>query len=301
MKYKYTSTTFQRFWTFNGQPYAYILPALLVFFLITFLPVMLSLILSFYDFTGYDSNMFKEFVGFSNFKILFNDKYFWISFKNTLFFVGASISIQVLIALFVAIIIFFGKFKYSTFTRSIIFFPAILAPVAVSLAWKKIFQQEGLLNRILGIDFAWLANIHLAIWIVIFVSIWQWFGYNMIIFYAGLQSVDRSILEAADMDGASWWGKMFKIVIPLLVPVIILNVILNLIGSFRVFDIVFVLTRGGPVHQSEVLTTIMFYYSFASVGPNQMGVGSSIAFIMFAIMIVFGIIRIKLLRRGYTQ
>ena len=301
MKNKYTDTIFQRFWNYNGQPYAYLLPALLIFFFITLLPVMLSLILSFYNFTGYDTNMFKEFVGFDNFKILFNDKYFWISFKNTLLFVGTSISIQVLIALLVAVTIFFGKFKYSTFIRSIIFFPAILAPVAISLAWKKIFQQEGLLNQILGIDFAWLANIHLAIWIVIFVSIWQWFGYNMIIFYAGLQSVDKNILEAADMDGASWWGKMFKIVVPLLVPVIILNVILNLIGSFRVFDIVFVLTRGGPVHQSEVFTTIMFYYSFASVGPNKMGVGSVIAFIMFAIMIIFGIIRIRLLRKGETQ
>lgn len=298
MKKKYTGITFQRFWNVYSQPYAYLLPALFIFIFITFLPVMLSLILSFYHFTGYDTNIFKEFVGFDNFKILFNDKYFWISFKNTLLFVGASISIQVLIALITAITIFFGKFKYSSFIRSIIFFPAVLAPVSISLAWRKIFQQDGVINRILGIDFPWLSNVHLAIWIVIFVSIWQWFGYNMIIFYAGLQSVDRSILEAADVDGASWWGKIFKIVIPLLVPVIILNVILNLIGNFRVFDIVFVLTRGGPVHQSEVFTTIMYYYSFASVGPNKMGVGSSIAFIMFAIMVIFGIIRIRLLRKG---
>ena len=289
MKKKYSTTT-------NGQPYAYLLPALLVFFFITFSPVMISLILSFYNFTGFDTNIFKQFVGFENFKTLFNDRYFWISFKNTFLFVGASISIQIVFALILAITIFFGKFKNSVFIRTIIFFPAVLAPVSVSLAWRKILQQDGVLNQILGIDFSWLSSVKLAIWIVIFVNIWQWVGYNMIIFYAGLQSVDRTILEAADVDGANWWGKIFKIVVPTLIPVIILNVILNLIGGFRAFDIVYVLTRGAPIHQSEVSTTLMFYYSFAANGPNKMGVGSTIAFIMFVIMIVFGFIRIKLLR-----
>ena len=137
-----------------------------------------------------------------------------------------------------------------------------------------------------------------AIWVVIFVSIWQWTGYNMVIFYAGLQSVDREILEAADVDGANWWGKILKIVVPSIFPTIILNVILNLVGSFRVFDIVYVLTRGGPVHSSEVLTTIMYYYSFSANGPNKMGVGSAIAFIMFAIMIIFGILRVRFLKKG---
>jgi ABC-type sugar transport system permease subunit len=140
-----------------------------------------------------------------------------------------------------------------------------------------------------------------AIWVVIFVSIWQWTGYNLVIFYAGLQSIDRTLLEAADVDGASWWGKIFKIVIPTLKPTIILNIILNLIGSFRVFDIVYVLTRGGPVHQSEVFTTIMYYYSFSANGPNKMGVGSSIALIMFAIMIVFGFVRIRMMRGEEVQ
>ena len=293
-----TMTNFQRFWDQNGRPYAYLIPALLVFFFITFSPVMVSLVLSFYDFTGFDANIFKEFVGFKNFRTLFNDRYFWISFQNTLLFVGASITVQVAFALILAITIFFGKFKNSVLVRTIIFFPAVLAPVSISLAWREIFQQDGVINKILRIDFSWLSSVQLAIWIVIFVSMWQWVGYNMIIFYAGLQSVDRTLMEAADVDGANWWGRIFRIVIPTLTPVIVLNIILNLIGSFRVFDIVYVLTRGGPVHQSEVFTTIMFYYSFAANGPNKMGVGSVIAFIMFIIMIIFGFIRIRLMRRS---
>jgi ABC-type sugar transport system permease subunit len=118
-----------------------------------------------------------------------------------------------------------------------------------------------------------------------------------VIFYAGLQSLDMEMLEAADVDGANWTKKIFRIVIPFLVPTIILNAILNLIGSFRVFDIVYVLTRGGPAHYSEVLTTLMYYFTFAANGPNRMGVGSAIAFIMFFIMILFGMVRIVFLRR----
>lgn len=289
---------FQRFWNITGLPYSFLFPALLVFIFIVLSPVIMSLILSFYKFTGFDASVFKNYVGLDNFKILFNDKYFWISFKNNIYFVISSISIQIAIALMISVTIFFGRFKNSVLIRTIIFFPAVLAPVSISLAWRRILQQDGLVNKILHIDFSWLSSTVLAIWVVIFVSIWQWTGYNMIIFYAGLQSIDRTLLEAADVDGANWWGKIFKIVIPVIMPTIILNIILNLIGSFRVFDIVYVLTRGGPVHQSEVFTTIMYYYSFSANGPNKMGVGSAIALVMFLIMIIFGFARIRLMKKG---
>ena len=116
----------------------------------------------------------------------------------------------------------------------------------------------------------------------------------------GLQPLTGQYLKQ-DVDGANWWGKIFRIVIPTIVPTIVLNVILNLIGSFRVFDIVYVLTRGGPVHQSEVLTTLMYYYSFSANGPNKMGVGSSIAFVIFFIMIIFGALRIRLIEGEYKK
>ena len=280
------------------SPYAYLTPALLVFLVFVFTPVVFSLTLSLYQFTGFDSNLFRKFVGAGNYRILFADKYFWVSIRNTLYFVAASISVQVAIALFLAIIIFIGRFRFATLIRMIIFFPGVLAPVAVSLAWRRMLEQDGVINRILGgIDFSWLSSVQLAIWCVIFVSIWQWVGYNLVIFYAGLQSLDIQLLEAADVDGANWGVKINRIIVPLLGPTILLNVILNLIGSFRVFDIVYVLTRGGPVHYSEVLTTLMYYYSFSSNGPNSMGVGSSIAVIIFAVVLMLGFLRVRLLRR----
>jgi ABC-type sugar transport system permease subunit len=277
-------------------PYTYLVPSLMVFFVFVLSPIIFSLTLSYYNFTGYDVNVFKEYVGWKNYRALFADRYFWISLRNTVYFVGASISIQVAVALFLAIIIFIGRFRFSVMIRTIIFFPGVLAPVSVSLAWRRMLEQDGVINHILGINFSWLSSVQLAIWCVIFVSIWQWVGYNLVIFYAGLQSIDIEMLEAADVDGANWLVKITRIIIPSLAPTIVLNIILNLIGSFRVFDVVYVLTRGGPIHNSEVLTTIMYYYSFAANGPNKMGVGSSVAVIMFGVVILFGVARILSLR-----
>jgi ABC-type sugar transport system permease subunit len=274
------------------RPYAYLVPSLLIFLLFVLTPVVFSLSLSFYNFTGYDSKVFREYAGLRNYKILFADKYFWISLRNTVYFVGASISIQVAAALFLAVIIFIGRFRLSVLIRTVIFFPGVLAPVSVSLAWRKMLEQDGVINQILRVDFSWLSSVQLAIWCVILVSIWQWVGYNLVIFYAGLQSIDIQMLEAADVDGANWLTKIVRIIVPSILPAVLLNVILNLIGSFRVFDVVYVLTRGGPVHNSEVLTTIMFYYSFAAYGPNKMGVGSAVAVIMFFVVILFGVARI---------
>jgi len=282
----------------RATPYFYVLPALLVCLFIIISPLFISLVLSFFDFSGYDRNFFKKFVGLDNFRTLFRDRYFWIALRNTLSFTASVTTVQIAVALFFAIIIFFGNFRNGVLLRTIIFVPGVLAPVSISLAWRKILEQGGVLNSILNIDFSWLSSVQLAIWIVIFVSIWQWMGYNMLILYAGLQSLDIQMLEAADMDGASWTRKIFAVVIPSVVPTIVLNVVINVISAFRVFDIVYVLTRGGPVHNSEVLTTLMYYYSFSANGPNKMGVGSAIAMILFVVMVAFGVIRTSMIRRG---
>lgn len=289
-------TEFQKFKRNVLIPYSYLIPALVFLLVIVFLPVIISLVLSFYSFTGYETDIFKKFVAFENFKFLFDNRYFWISLRNTFYFVGSMAVIQVAIALFLAIIIYLGNFRYSSLIRMIIFFPAVLAPVSVSLAWRRILEQDGVLNQILHISYPWLAKVNLAIWLVVFVNIWQWVGYTLIIFYAGLQSINKELLEAADIDGANWTQKIFRIVVPFLTPIIVLNVILNVIGSFRAFDIIYVLTRGGPAHNSEVFTTLMYYYSFAANGPSKMGVAAAIAFVMFSAIIVFGVVRIRLLK-----
>jgi len=288
---------FQKFKQEVIVPYSWLVPALAFLVTIVFFPVVLSLVLSFFKFTGVESNYFQKFVGLGNFKYLLHHRYFWISARNTFYFVGSMAVIQTAIALFLAMIIYFGNFKYSGLVRMTIFAPAVLAPVCVSLIWRKILSQDGVLNQILGgIDYPWLAKMNLAIWCVVLVNIWQWVGYSLVIYYAGLQGMNREVLEAADIDGANWTQKMFQMVIPFLAPITMLNVILNVIGSFRAFDIVYVLTKGGPAHYSEVFTTLMYYYAFSSWGPHKMGVAAALAFVMFTAIVVFGIVRIRLLK-----
>ncbi len=288
---------FQKFKKEIIIPYSWLLPALVFLVTIVFFPVFISFVLSFFKFTGVESNYFQKFVGLGNFKYLLQHRYFWISARNTFYFVGSMAVIQTAIALFLAMIIYFGNFKYSGLVRMTIFAPAVLAPVCVSLIWRKILSQDGALNQILGgIDYPWLAKMNLAIWCVVLVNIWQWVGYSLVIYYAGLQGMNREVLEAADIDGANWTQKMFQMVIPFLAPITMLNVILNVIGSFRAFDIVYVLTKGGPAHYSEVFTTLMYYYAFSSWGPHKMGVAAALAFVMFTAIVVFGIVRIRLLK-----
>ena len=284
-------------WRNYREPFYYILPTLVYFLIFVFFPIAFSLSLTLFDFTGYSQDIFKNFVGLENFRYVLTDSYFHIALKNTFYFVIGSVVVQLFVALFLAVVIFYGEFKRSTLIRTVIFFPAVLAPVTVSLVWKKLFEQDGLINQILHIEYSWLSDIKIAIFVLIFVSVWQWFGYNLVIFYAGLQSIDQEIIEAAEVDGASWIGKITKISIPLLMPYIVISVILNLIGSFRIFDIVYVMTRGGPIHYTEVLTTLLFFYAFNPMGLSNMGYASVIAMVMLIVMVIFGIIRTRLVAK----
>ena len=283
--------------SFHFKTLLYLLPAVFIFLTFNVIPGLTSLVLSFFDFTGFETNLFRKFVGIDNFIKIYNDKYFWIALKNTFLFVFGAVFIQTGIALILSIFIFFGNFKFSVLVRSIIFFPCVLAPVSVGLVWKKILEQDGVLNSILGLDYSWLSSISLVMWLIIMVNTWQWIGYNLVIYYAGLQSMNIELLEASDIDGANWSQKIFSIVIPLLWPTTILNMILNLIGGFRAFDIVYVLTRGGPAHYSEVLASYLYYYSFSAGGPNKMGVGASVAFVIFACILTIAIARIIISKR----
>ena len=140
----------------------------------------------------------------------FQDINFWSLNINTLLLVFGAGFIQTGIALMLSILIFFGNFRFSVLIRSIIFFPCVLAPVSVGLVWKKILEQDGVLNAILGLDFSWLSSVSLVMWLIIMVNTWQWIGYNLVIYYAGLRSMNIDLLEASDIDGANWYQKILR-------------------------------------------------------------------------------------------
>ena len=235
--------------TKNLEPYSWLSPSIILFAIFLVYPIIFSIILSFFEWRGYSTAIFNQFIGFQNFIKLFKDGLYWQSLKNTLILVLVVVFIQNAIALFLALILYFGKFKYGNLIRAVIFFPGVISAIIIGLVFRKFLELSGPVNVLLksmglaALAQPWLATKSLTIWIVSIVTTWQWVGYNMVIFYAGLQNVDSSLLEAAYIDGASMGQAILKIVLPLLRPVIFLSMILNFIGGFRIYDIIWATTR----------------------------------------------------------
>jgi len=277
--------------------YLYLLPLIFVIVFFFVYPAIFNFVISLFDWSGFSRRVFAHYVGSINYTHLFDDEYFWVALRNTVFFELTCCIFQVFFPLFFALVLFFGKFKGENIIKALIYFPALISPVVVGLVWKYILSLDGLFNQTLqtiGLDFLvmdWLGNIYTPIWIMAFINIWQFTGYGTILFLAGLSSIDKKIIEAAIVDGASLFQCVTKIVTPLLKPIIILDLLLVFITVFRIFDLVFVTTRGGPVHQSELLTTLMYYYSFDSWGPNKMGVAAAISVLLLPIAVAFSLAR----------
>lgn len=285
------------------EPYSWLTPSIILFSIFLLYPIFFSIVLSFFDWNGYTRDIFGKFIGLKNYMHLVKDPLVWKSFKNTVFLVFTVVVVQNGIALFLSIVIFYGNFKYQSLIRAIIFFPGVISAIVIGLVFRKFLALDGAINQVLngiglgGLAQPWLSNTSLNIWIVSLVLVWQWAGYNLIIFYAGLQSIDNSLLEAAFIDGASLTRAIFTIVLPLMKPIIFLSAMLNFIGGFRIYDMIWVMTRGGPNHSSEVLTTYMYYQSFQSKGPSDMGYASTVAILLGVIVLIFAFIRLRLVSR----
>lgn len=287
----------------NTKAYTYLSLAIIFFGVFLLYPIIFSLILSFHEWSGFSKTPFKEFVGFSHYIEMFQDKIFYTSLKNTAMYAFLILVFQNVVGLFLALFLFYGKIRGSVIWRSIIFFPTLLSSVIVGLVWRRIFMGDGLLNIIwqnfypMSEGFLYLGNRITPIFVVIFVNIWQWSGYNMVLYYAGLQGVENDLVEAAKIDGASWIQTIKNVVIPQLYKTISLCIILNIIGSFKVFDLVYVITGGGPARSSEVLATQIYYESFSMFGPNRMGYASALAVVLTIIVVIFAVLRIRVDRK----
>ncbi|MCL4376943.1 MAG: sugar ABC transporter permease [Actinobacteria bacterium] len=281
-------------------PATFISPSLIFFLIFLLFPIIFTILISFFQWNGYSKYVFANFIGISNYKDMFFDPLFWKSLINTIYYVIGVVVLQNIIALFLSIIIFLGKFKNSTLIRSIIFFPVLMSSVLVGLIWRRLFLDDGMINeflRLIGLQsYNWFSAPVTPMLIIILASIWQGTGFNFVLFYAGLQSVRMELIEAAYIDGANFWQTIMKIIVPLLQPIIAINVILNVIGGFKLFDLVYVMTRGGPAHQTEVITSYIYHLSFSSVGPNKMGYAAAISMVLIIIVMAISAFRIRSMR-----
>jgi ABC-type sugar transport system permease subunit len=285
------------------EPLLWLMPAIAIFAVFMVYPIVFSFVLSLFQWKGYSIDIFEKFVGLKNYARLLRDPLYWLSFRNTLIVVANVVLIQNGIALVLALVFYFNEFRAGDLMRGIIFFPGMVSAVVVGLVFRIFLAMDGAVNILFDLvglhrwAQPWLSIKGLTIWIASFITVWQWVGYNLVIFYAGLQSVDVDLLESAVIDGANRGKIIRRIIIPIMKPIIFLSALLNFIGGFRVYDIIWITTRGGPVHSSEVLTTYMYYNSFQSRGPSDMSYAAAIAVTLMVVVLVFGVVRIAVLQR----
>ena len=259
-------------------------PALLLFTVFVILPMGEAAWYSLYSWNGY--SLPTEWVGFKNFELIFRNGAFRTALINNGLIILISIAIQVPLAMWLATMVT-QRIKGAVMFRLLFFLPYVLADVAAGLIWRFVYDgQFGLVGNIFqafGVDAPfWLADKSTAMYAVLGVIVWKYFGFHMMLFIAGLQAIDKSVLEAADIDGATGWQKFMKVTLPLLGSTVRLSVFFAVVGSLQLFDMIMPLTGGGPSNSTQTLVT--FLYSFG-VMRMQVGFGSAVGVVLFVICV----------------
>jgi raffinose/stachyose/melibiose transport system permease protein len=264
----------------------FLAPALIVYVLYVLYPIVQSFIYSLRDWSGIGDGTY---VGLDNYREALQDGIFWRALWNNAILVVSSIVIQLPIALALAMLLS-ARFRGWRFFRAMYFFPLLLSTVAIGLVWIQIYNPTfGLLNGALdalglgGLKQAWLGNESTALPAIIIAVCWQYIPFYMVLFIAGLTTIPEELYEAAKLDGSGRWDSFRHITLPLLRPIIRTGAILSLIGSLKFFDLVWVMTGGGPNRSTELMATYMYERAFFTF---RMGYGSAIAMLLFLIAFV---------------
>lgn len=272
--------------------YAFILPSLLGFVLFLVVPMFFSLGVSFYD---WELLTPPQFVGVKNFLALVADEVFRQVLVNTLVYTLGLVPLNLVVSLGLAVWLN-TRLRGLTFYRSAFFLPVVTVTVAVALIWRWMYEPRfGIIDaalRAVGLPGPlWLGDENWALPAIIIMSVWKGFGYNMVLFLAGLQGIPSSIYEAATIDGADAWQRFWRITLPLLSPMVFLAVVLTVISSFQVFDQAYVMTRGGPANATNTIVLYIYQNGFEYF---RMGYASAIAWVLFGVIFVFTLLQMRL-------
>ncbi|WP_080838981.1 carbohydrate ABC transporter permease [Cohnella massiliensis] len=271
----------------------------LVFFIV---PGLMGFYYSFTDWNSYSSEI--NFIGVDNFKKLFSADENYMSFVyNTLKFTFFTVILKTVLGLLFAMALNDG-IRMKGFHRVMLFLPAVVPMLVVGLIFKSVLNPAtGLLNetlRAIGLDFMaqkWLVDVNWAFKSIIGVDVWKGVGYIMIILLAGLQSISRTYYEAAAIDGANVWQKFVHVTLPLLMPALVVTTVLNLLHGLKVFEVVYVLTNGGPGYATDVLYTTIF----KEFSLGRYGVGTALSSVLFLFMTIAGYFVIRLMAKEENE
>ena len=265
----------------------FLLPALLGTLIFIIIPVLCSFGLSF---AKWDLLNPITFVGLENYKNLFNDKVFYQTLVNTIVFAISTSVFGVIIPLILASVLN-SKIRGSEFFKTAYFLPFITPMIVIGIVWGWIFDPNiGLLNKLLHLHINWLYDVKFAMPALIAVSVWKLIGYNMIIFLSTLSSISQSLFEAAKIDGANSLQTFRHVTVPMLSPTIFFVVIITTISSFQVFDLIYLMTQGGPFNSTNVLVYSIYQNAFEYF---NVGKASAIAYVLFAIILILTLLQWK--------
>lgn len=281
----------------NIVPYLFLIVPMLLFLIWVIGPMIYTFYLSF---TNWDGVSAAQFIGIKNYVLLFKDPIFRIALVNNVKWLVSLITVPVVLGLALAMALN-SNIPGARIFKTAVFMPYVLSFVIAGMIFGWMYHPAGgLLNGTLhamGLDFltaGWLSDPKLATWCIIVAAIWRQVGYIMILYLAGLQSVDPTLIDAARVDGCSSWQLFRRVIFPLLGPVTVIIITISIIDSLRSFDLVFVMTRGGPANSSSVLANFMYIESFNNY---KMGYGAAISVILFLISAVFIFIYLRRMLR----
>ena len=273
------------------EPWLFLLPALIVYTCIVLLPVLWSLVYSFFNWNGIGD---MKFVGLGNYARMLSDKKMMAAFKNNLFFMAVGTCVQVFMGLLMATLLSNIR-RGSNILRVLYFIPCIISSMAICKIFNMLLsvQPEGLLAAIVkmfgGKPIALLSSYDYALLVVTLVDAYKFCGLYMVIFYSAFMNLDHEIIEASYIDGCTWWQQYIHIRLPMIKPIFFTVIVILVNGTLKSFDVSYILTNGGPGTASELVATYMYKVSFNS---TNFGYGSAISvFLLAESLIAVGIVR----------
>ncbi len=282
--------------------YSFLAPNFIGFIVFTMVPVLFSIGLSFLNWGG-GANV--AWAGLQNFAEIFKDFSFTksnlgIALKNTATFTLATVPLTIAAALGLALVLN-KAVKGAKLFRTIFFFPYVASLVAICVCWNYLLMKNGAVNQILSffginIDKSWTSSTELAIWSIVLVSVWRSAGYYMVMYLAGLQGVPTELYEAATVDGANPVQKFFKVTLPMLTPTTFFVSIMLVISCFKIYDVVAIMTQGGPGRSTKMLVTHIFVLSFGGDGiatSAEYGVASAVSMVLLTVVLMVTVVQFR--------
>lgn len=290
-----------RGWLYLVEPYFWIVPACLVLAVFTYVPILLESALSFFSANGINA---ARFIGLANYQEAVSNPDFWNALAHNGWYAAITVVAKLALALFLAVLLNL-PLRGRSVLRSVFFLPVVLSFVAIGIIWTLIYNYDyGVLNAVLsalGLGFLkqdWLGSPDTAFGAVMLVDVWKWTGFHLVIYLAGLQCIPSELYEAAAIDGAGPWTKFRHVTWPLLWPYTAINLLLACLGAFSVFDLVYVMTQGGPFKATNVVMIEVYLQAFQF---NRLGYAAAMSLLLLLLVTLISAFVLRAFRDRSTR